>query len=190
MHRLALTLLLGAALLAGCGEEREPAPNVFGVEPPRGAKATSFRAAGIELERPRNWKLRRRDPPGVFEILSGVALVTAWAYPREEDLPETDEQLEAAQGRLIEAVEERDPSYRLIAARTTEVAGAPALDLRGRQRISQRTLQIRSVHVFEGEVEYVFEAIAPIRHFRRTNRVLEQVLDSAELTGEVAESRR
>ena len=46
----------------------------------------------------------------------------------------------------------------------------------------------RSVHVFEGEVEYVIEAIAPPARFRLVDeRVLTPILDSLELEGEITE---
>ena len=165
-------------------------PDPFVVKAPSGAKRTAFKAVGITLERPRNWKLRRRDAPGVFELLSGEAVVAGWAYPREEDLPETAEQLEAAEKRLIDAARERDPGFRLSGSEIAEVAGAPSIEVSGTQVISKRRLGTRSVHVFEGELEYVFEALAPPGKFRRANRVLEALLDSVELTGKVAEERR
>ena len=69
----------------------------------------------MALERPANWRLRRRDAPGVFELLSGEAVVAGWAYPREEPLPEDEAELEAAKDRLVEAIEERDPEFRVDA---------------------------------------------------------------------------
>ena len=181
-------MLAPLALLAACGEEQSPPPAVFDVKPPRGEKRAEFRSAGMAFERPRNWKLRRRDPPGVFELLSGEAIVAGWAYEREEPLPETDDQLEAAKDRLLEAIEERDPAYRVLRAETTEIAGAPAVDVRGEQVLSKRRLRTRSVHVFEGDVEYVIEAIAPPRDHRLVDRrVLAPLLRSLELEGEVLE---
>ena len=124
----------------------------------------------------------------MFELLSGEAIVAGWAYPREEPLPETEAQLEAARDRLLEAIERRDPRYRVDSAVTTEVAGAPAIDVRGEQVLSKRRLRTRSVHVFEGEVEYVIEAIAPPPdHALVDRRVLDPLLRSLELEGEVEE---
>lgn len=161
----------------------------FVVKEPRGASHEVFRHAGIELDRPANWKIRRRDAPGVFEIFSGEAVVTGWAYPRDEQLPETDEQLESARKRLVDAIGQRDPAFELTEAATGDVAGSPAIVIRGTQVISKRLLRTRSVHVFTGEAEYVFEALAPPKTFPRTDRVLAQVLRTAALSGTVAEER-
>jgi hypothetical protein len=169
-------------LLAACGEEQEPAPAVFDVKAPRGERREEFPRAGMALDRPRNWKLRRRDSPGVFELLSGEAIVAGWAYERDEPLPETDAQLESAKDRLLEAIEARDPGYRVLSAETTEVAGALAIDVLGEQVLSKRRLRTRSVHMFEGEVEYVIEAIAPPPDHKLVDaRVLAPLLRSLEL---------
>ena len=188
MSRAALLLLLCVAPLAACGAEPDDPPPVFEVQAPEGRKQADFPRAGMKLSQPANWRLRRRRPPAVFELASGQALVAGWAYPREEPLPESPGQLEAARDRLVDAIEERDPDYRVRSALVTEVAGAPAIVIRGEQVLSRRTLHTRSVHVFEGEVEYVIEAIAPPRDHRLVSRrVLRPLLNSLELDGEVAE---
>ncbi len=187
MRRLALVPLGCLVLLAGCGEEPDPPPPVFEVEAPEGRKTTEFRRAGMTLVRPANWRLRRRDAPGVFELLSGEALVSGWAYPRDEPLPQTAEELDAAKDRLLEAIDDRDRDFEVTSAETTEVAGSPAIDVRGEQVIAKRRLATRSVHVFAGEVEYVIEAIAPPEDHGLVNRqVLAPLLRSLEVEGEVA----
>jgi hypothetical protein len=71
----------------------------------------------------------------------------------------------------------------------TEVAGAPAIDVEGEQTLSRRDLRTRSVHVFTGDVEYVIEAIAPPEDYDLVERrVMDTLLDSLELEGEVAEA--
>jgi hypothetical protein len=184
-----LAPVLAIFLLAGCGEEQEPVADPFVVKEPRGARHEVFRRAGVELDRPANWKIRRRDAPGVFEIFSGEAVVTGWAYPRDEQLPQTAEQLESARKRLVDAIRERDPDFEVTEAATGDVGGSPAILVRGTQVISKRLLRTRSVHVFTGEAEYVFEALAPPETFPRADRVLAQVLRTVELGGEVAEER-
>ena len=188
MLRAALLLFASASLLAACGEEPDDPPPVFQVKAPQGRKQADFPRVGMALEHPANWKLRRRDAPGVFELVSGQAIVAGWAYPREEPLPETDAELEGAKDRLVEAILARDPDYRVRSAAVTQVADVPAIDVEGEQRLSRRDLRTRSVHVFAGDVEYVIEAIAPLNDYDVVEqRVMGPLLDSLEVEGEVTE---
>ena len=189
MRRLALPVLACLCLLAaGCGKWREPAPHPFTVKSPKGERTEEFLRAGMTIVRPRNWNINRRSAPGVFELVSGEATVAGWAYQRAEDLPETPEQLDAAKGRLVDAVEERDPDFELESAEVTEVAGSPAIEVEGEQSIAKRRLHTRSVHVFKGDVEYVIDALAPPRDGELVDgQVLEPLLGSIELEGEIRE---
>jgi hypothetical protein len=187
--RAALLLAVCVPLFAACGEEPDDPPRVFEVKAPRGEKVEDFPSAGMTITRPKNWRLRRRDAPGVFELVSGEAIVAGWAYPREEPLPDDAAELEEARKRLIDAIEERDPEFRFLSASSvTEVAGAPAIDISGEQTIAKRDLRTRSVHIFEGETEYVIESIAPSRdHAIVERRVMEPLLDSLEVEGVAVE---
>ena len=188
MSRPALLLVLCVSLLAACGEEPDDPPRVFDVKAPRGSERADFPGAGMSFTRPANWRLRRSDAPGVFKLLSGQAVVAGWAYRREEPLPESEPELEGAKDRLVDAIKERDPDYRIRSSLVSQVAGAPAIDISGEQVISKRTLRTRSVHVFEGEVEYVIEAIAPSPDYALVDkRVMAPLLDSLELEGELPE---
>ena len=186
MSRPALLLVLCVSLLAACGEEPDDPPRVFDVKAPRGSEPADFPGAGMSFTRPANWKLRENAAPGVFQLVSGKAVVAGWAYPREEPLPETEEELVAAKDRLVDAIEERDPDYRLDSAVVREFADAPAIDISGRQVISKLVLRIHSVHVFKGELEYVIEAIAPPPDYALVDdRVMAPLLESLELSGEL-----
>ncbi len=191
MSRPALFLVLCVSLLAACGEEPDDPPRVFEVKTPRGTKPADFPGAGVSLEHPANWRLRRRDAPGVFELVSGEAVVAGWAYPREEPLPESEAELEGAKDRLVEAIKERDPGYRIRTTAVRELAGAPAIDVSGEQVLARRALRTRSVHIFDGEVEYVIEALAPPADYELVERrVLVPLLESLELEGKVTEDAR
>jgi hypothetical protein len=184
VSRAALLLLACISLLAACGEEPDDPPPVFDVKAPRGERTAEFPRAGMTLTRPRNWRLRRRDAPGVFELVSGEAIIAGWAYRREEPLPETDADLEAAKDRLLDAIEERNPEYEIREAVLTDIAGAPAIDIEGEQVLSKRMLRTRSVHVFDGETEYVIEAIAPPADYALVEeKVMTPLLDSLEVEG-------
>jgi hypothetical protein len=176
-------------LFAACGEQPDRPPPIFQVKAPRGEETADFPAAGMSVTYPANWRLRRQSAPEVFELVSGQAVVAAWAYPREEPLPETDADLEAARKRLLGAIRDRDPDFRVVSGFSiAEVAGAPAIDISGEQVIGKRKLRTRSVHIFEGEVEYVIESIAPPPdHALVERQVLDPMLESLELEGEVTE---
>jgi hypothetical protein len=185
---LLLLALACAALIAACGEKPDSPPPIFDVKTPHGSRPTEFPDAGVTFTRPRNWTIRRREPPGVFELVSGEAVIAGWAYPRDEPLPETDAELEGAKNRLRDAIHDRDPDYRIESAVIRELANAPAIDISGEQVVSRRALRTRSVHVFKGDVEYVIEAIAPPADYDVVEQgVLTPLLDSLELTGEVDE---
>ena len=161
---------------------------MFEVQAPRGEQNVRLVQAGMAFSHPRNWRLTRRELPAAFELSSGGATIAGWAYAREEELPVSAAELDTAKDRLVEAIEERDPEFELRSAETTEVAGAPAIDVRGDQVIAERLLRTRSVHVFEGTVEYVIEALSPPEDYPLVNeRVLEPLLRSLELEGETRE---
>ncbi|HYH58204.1 MAG TPA: hypothetical protein VD790_03135 [Thermoleophilaceae bacterium] len=188
MRRLALLSFACLPLLGACGAQPDDPPPVFETQEPSGLTDSSFAQVGMVVEHPENWRLRRREAPAVFELRSGESVIAAWAYPREEPLPEGDGELEAARERLVEAVEDRDPEYRLRRSAVTRVAGSPAIEIVGRQVIAERPVRIRSVHVFKGEIEYVIEAIAaPADRAVVERRVLEPLLELLEIDGEVHE---
>jgi hypothetical protein len=189
VSRAALLLVVVCIpLLASCGEEPDNPPRIFELRAPHGSRPAEFPEAGMTFARPRNWTIRRRELPGVFELVSGEAVVSGWAYPRVEPLPDTAPELEGAKNRLIGAIKERDPEYKVKRAVVREIAGAPAIDVSGEQVVSRRTLRTRSVHVFKGNVEYVIEGIAPPADYETVERgVLMPLLDSLEVTGEVNE---
>lgn len=178
-------------LLTGCGNERTDVPGLTEVARPVGSQPVEFERAGVAFLAPVNWLVQDRDAPAVFTIQSGGAFVTGFAYRREEDLPAGDAELADAERRLIAEVEDRDPGFDLRSSRTREVDGAPAVELRGTQTIANRRLETRSVHVFKGDVEYVFEALAEAEAFELASGVvLRKLLGSADLSGRLQRERR
>ena len=179
---LPLTLCL---LVAGCGNEKN-AQSPEPLELSSDTKEHSFPAFGLTLELPSNLNLSTTEAPGVFRGAFGDAVVSGFAYRRAERLPRNQKELDKARERLVRASKERDPGYRLRESRTTEVAGARAVELVGEQTISRGRLRIRSLHVYDGKAEYVIELLAPPADFARLDKsIFDVVRRTLEVTGEV-----
>jgi len=187
VRRLAspLAVLLLALPAAGCGAERVSVPDVD-LRPGEPTKRVEYPRAGIAARVPARYPAQARPRPGVFRVVIADAVLSAWAYPREEQLPRTDAELEKARDELEGEVERRGGDFELDRARTTKVDGARAVELLGRQTVGQERLRTRSVHVYKGSAEYVFELLAPRARFDRLDsRAFEPMLDSLELSGKV-----
>ena len=166
-----MPLALALASVTGCGNERIE-PRSFELDPSQTSRTVRYPAAGLSLDLPRSFGVRRTPRPGVFRATLGEFFVSAFAYRRAEQLPRDDEELETARGRLERAVKARAKDYRLRSARTVRVAGARAVELVGDQTLSSRRLRTRSLHVFKGETEYVIELAAPTPAFPRVDRAV------------------
>lgn len=135
--------------------------------------------SGIRFQAPVNWVKRIRANPGIFRVASGAADVSGWAYPRNERLPRTRAELETARDALVAEARRRNRTFRLSSSAITRVKGAPAIELRGTQKILGRRIQSRSVHVYRVPGEYVFEALAPPSSFKvADDKVLAPLLRS------------
>jgi len=154
-------------LAGGCGSQRrEAVPR--SIEPAAQSKQARFAKAGLAVSLPRNATVIRDVPlPSVFKATVGEPFLSAFAYRRSQQLPRTSGELEAARGRLVRTVAQREPGYRLIRSGVTAVDGARAVEIVGRQSLSRRRVQVRSLHVFKGSAEYVIEVVAPVEQFAR-----------------------
>jgi hypothetical protein len=176
MQRLAVIALV--AVVAGCGSEPLDPPDLDAVRTPRGAVKMRDPRTGVRFEAPRNWVRRIRSNPGMFRIASADADVSGWAYPRAEQLPETDAELEAARDALVEHAKKRNPTFQVSGSEITEVQNWPAVEVRGTQTVLGKQVQTRSIHIYRAG-EYVIEALAPPEHFELTDkRVFEPLLRS------------
>jgi len=182
-------LLVGALLAPGCGNERRERVSLEANPSPKLVER-QFPRVGLRLELPENVNVTETAPPGVFYGSFGEAVISTFAYRRREKLPRTDAQLREALDRLKGATRRRDSGYELSESTTTEVNGSRAAELVGDQTIDNKDLRTRSVHVYEGSAEYVFELLAPRGDFARLDRDLfEPVLDSVRLTGAVRRAK-
>ena len=157
-------------MAAGCGTAPLAPPDPSAVRTPGRSAELRDPRTRLRFAVPINWTKRFRHNPGIVRISSGDAEVSGWAYPRSEPLPRTRRQLQAALRALVQLAKQRNPSFDLSASRITRVDGAPAIELRGTQRIFGRVISTRSVHIYRGPGEYVFEALAPARDFGVADR--------------------
>jgi len=180
--------LFAALALAGCGNDRPEAS--LRAELSGDSRQVSFPRAGLEVELPREFDARPAKAPQVFRAVYGRALVSAYAYQRDEQTPLDDEQLGAALTRLEAAAEERSATYVLRSSGTAEVAGGRALELIGDQIISGERLRTHSLHVFDEGAEYVIELLAPRREFLRFDRALFPLVErTLAVTGAIRAAR-
>jgi hypothetical protein len=176
------------AAVAGCGDRPVKPPDVTRLKPTTPKVVLRFPAAGVTFKAPRGWGPQRSaQPPRVTAIYSGNSLVAVWAYPRtKEVLPQDPASFKAGRTRLLKEVHKRDPKFVVTSTEPRKIAGAPALQIVGRQTIARLPLLTRSVHVYKGHVEYVIEALAPPSQYAVTNReVLTPLLESLKLTGKI-----
>ena len=170
---------LVACTSAGCGRERIEPPDTVRPAAPVGSAPEAFPQAGLFLDRPANWPFQPGRAPLVASASSGTATVALWRYPRTEPLPRARDALEAAQGRLEEAVKTRDPSFELDGSKRVEVDGAPGIELRGTETVAGRRRRVRSTHVYAKEAEVVLDAYAPQEEFERLDgEVFEPIVQS------------
>ncbi len=176
--------LLAVLALAGCGNDRPDVSLRAQLSGER--REVSFPRVGLEVELPREFDPQPAEAPQVFRAVYGKALVSAYAYRRDEQAPSDDQQLDAALIRLEQAAVARAPTYALRSSGTAEVAGARALELIGDQTISGARLRTHSLHVFDDGAEYVIELLAPRREFLRFDRaVLPLVKRTLAVTGAI-----
>ena len=176
-----------AAGLAGCGNERASAPN--GPEAPsRTPVSLRFARAGLQVQLPQNTRIDRElDLPAVFRASLGEPFASAYAYRRTQQLPRNDRELQAARRRLTAVASRRDATYTLRRSRLVTVAGARGVELLGDQTLARRRFTIRSLHLFDGNGEYVVEVAAPVSGFARFDGpVSGMVRRTLKLSGRVA----
>ena len=137
----------------------------------------------LRFQAPVNWTKRIRQNPGVVRLSSGDAEVSGWAYPRSEKLPRTAAELATARDALVQRATQRNPTFKLTGSEITRIKDAPAVIVTGTQSILGHEITTRSVHIYRGFGEYVFEALAPQRDFAIADqKVLQPLLQSLDFS--------
>ena len=173
MHRALLTLLAGAAiLLAGCGNERTPVPELGLIPAPKGFRDAEFKAQGVQFRAPTNWRIVPGSDAQLATVAIGDAQVGIWRYERSEPLPETRAQLGAARQALVAQIESRDPTFKLTSTRLVVKPGFRGVEVVGSgTNLANGSIQrsMRSLHAYGHGAEVVMDAFAPPRDFARVD---------------------
>ena len=176
---ISLTL---AALVAGCGNERQRAPDATSTQKPAKATRVAYPAGGVSLAAPRNWYRVPGNRPLVAYIVSGRAVVAVWRYPRKEPLPAAKSELEQAQANLSDAAHARDRSVRIESTKLVDVNGVKGIQLVATEHITGLLRRVRSTHLFDRRAEIVIDAYAPPGEFARVDgSVFQPLLSSLRL---------
>jgi hypothetical protein len=155
-----------ATACGGCGNERAQPTGLRQLGPQ--VSLVNFTAPGgdVSFGRPSSWSITGGSLPKVAQISSGSAVATVYAYPRT-DLPQDRAGAEASRERLLASLQERAPSFEVQSSRVREVGGSVAVEIMGRGWIAGHPVQTKSVHVYKGAAEYVIDAYARPKFFRR-----------------------
>ena len=168
--RQALCLVALTALLAGCGNDRTPVPDLSLVPAPKAFRETFFQAQGVRFRAPTNWRVVPGDRPQIATVAIGTAQVAIWRYPRTEPLPETRAQLSAARDALVAQIRSRDPTFELTSTRLVMKRGLRGVEVLGvGTNLTNPTAKrsMRSLHAYGGGAEVVMDAFAPPKEFHR-----------------------
>jgi len=180
--RRALTCLAACVLLAGCGNERTPPPDIGVIRAPGGFRTVQFPRAGLSLDAPRKWLQSAGDGHRVATLSAGEGQIAIWRYPRSEPLPQTRAQLHATRKSLIAQVKARDPTFDLMSSRLVLRRGLRAVELVGVGTLQGVRRSIRSLHAYGHKAELVVDAFAPTKDFPRVDeQTFRPVLRSTKL---------
>jgi hypothetical protein len=159
-----------AVLLAGCGNDRTPVPDLSLVPAPKAFREAFFDEQGVRFRAPTNWRVVPGESPQVATVAVGTAQVAIWRYPRTEPLPETRAQLGAARDALVAQIRSRDPTFKLRSTRLVMKRGLRGVEVVGvgtnlTNQNARRSM--RSLHAYGLGAEVVMDASAPPKEFHR-----------------------
>lgn len=154
-------LLILVFVVAGCGNERTPPPDVVTPAEPQGRRQVLLESAGVRFLAPENWRGVTRAGSLAGGVRSNSATVAVWRYRRSEPLPQTRGQMRRVALLLTDRVRLRDPGFRL----RRRTVGRDRITLVGTQDVGDVEVGVRSVHIFKHGAEIVVDAYAPRRYF-------------------------
>ena len=144
--RRTLIAIAAAAVLAGCGNDQTPPPDIGRIPPPAAFRDEKFARDGISFRAPTNWRVTEGAAQNqVATVAVGDAQIAVWRYPRTEPLPETRDQLAAARDALVAQVKSRDKTFRLKSSRLVMKERLNAVELVASVTNQGRPRRVRSL---------------------------------------------
>ncbi len=169
MRRAIGAIVVVAAVLAGCGNDRTPRPDLSLIAGPGTFRDVKYADFGLSLRAPNRWRLVEGEAPQVATIVSGDAQIAIWRYQRSEPLPVDRAQLKAAREALVAQVESRDKTFALTSSRLVIKPGLRGVELVGQGTNQGQRRSVRSLHAYANGYEVVVDAFAPPRDFARVD---------------------
>src|SRR3954454_18524428 len=175
--------LLALCALAGCGSDKEQAPDPKAISTTGRTVAVRYPEAGVRFKAPEDWRREAGKAPLVAAVQTGQATIAVWRYPRSEQLPVTHNSLGAAKEALVAQIKKRDQTFEVQRAKLLYVGPKRAVQVLGLGTINGSKRMIRSTHIYTEKAEYVVDAYAPPTVFDRVDRgVFAPVLESLEIS--------
>ena len=162
-----------AAVLAGCGNDPTPLPDVGVIPAPTGFRPARYDAQGVRFRAPTNWRVSPGEGTQLATVAIGDAQVGVWRYPRTEPLPETRTQLDAARAAVVAQIKGRDPTFKVKSTRLVLKPGIRAVQVVGvGTNLTNASVRrsVRSLHVYGSGAEVVMDAFAPPKAFSRVDK--------------------
>ena len=168
--RRTLIAIVAAAVLAGCGNDQTPPPDIGRIPAPAAFRDAKFARDGVFFRAPTNWRVTEGAARNqVATVAVGDAQIAVWRYPRSEPLPQTLDQLGAARDALLAQVQSRDTTFRLKSSRLVMKEGLNAVELVASVTNQGRQRRVRSLHAYGQGAEVVIDAFAPPKVFSRVD---------------------
>jgi hypothetical protein len=155
-----------AVACGGCGNARNEPSGLAQLGPQVSLVNFVAPSGDVTFGRPSTWSVTGGTLPKVAQISSGEAVATVFAYPRT-DLPDDVAGVEVSRQRLLVSLHHREPSFEVDSSRVRKVDGAEAVEIIGSGRVAGQEVKTKSVHVYKGAAEYVIDAYARPKYFRR-----------------------
>jgi hypothetical protein len=155
------------AVAAGCGNEPSKPPAVTTPKEAFGWVDHDIPTQGVKFQRPSAWRITPGDPPLLATISSGLVTISIWRYPRNEALPQTQEELDVARDALVAAATARDKTFKVIKAKGTRAAHHPAVVIIGDETVAGQPRRVRSTHIYAESSEVVVDAFAPADQYAK-----------------------